>query len=193
MPAKPDSGWTPVAIRTIRDRDVRELADILTESFHPGGGIARWMRPFLRLGIYEDMRHRLRTPSHHYVCLVAQGGSFEGERLVGMVELTLRSSLVWCVPSHQYPYISNLAVRAEHRRQGVAWQLLMTCEQIAREWGFTDLYLHVLEDNHQARQLYAKLGYIPVQVEDTWESWLLGRSRRLFLRKNLAPSPSVNL
>ena len=190
IPPKPGVGWTPVAIRTIRAQDLRELADILTESFHPGDGIARWMRPFLRLGIYEDLRHRLRTPSSHYLCLVADGGGVKGDRLVGMVEISLRSAPIWCVSTHQYPYISNLAVRSQFRRQGAAWQLLVTCEQIAREWGFSDLYLHVLENNHQARQLYQKLGYTSLQVEETWESWLLGRSRRLFLRKHLAVSQS---
>ncbi|MBE9039918.1 GNAT family N-acetyltransferase [Oscillatoriales cyanobacterium LEGE 11467] len=149
------------------------------------------MRPFWRLGIYEDMRHRLRTPSPHYVCLVAGQGWQERDRLVGIVEMTLRASPIWCVPTHQYPYISNLAVRSEFRRQGVARQLLATCEEIAGEWGFSNLYLHVLENNHQARQLYGKLGYTSLQVEETWESWLMGRSRRLFLRKHLAASRSA--
>ncbi|WP_264320176.1 GNAT family N-acetyltransferase [Zarconia navalis] len=191
VPPKSGVGWTPVSIRTLRAQDLSELADILTESFHPGDGIARWMRPFWRLGIYEDMRHRLRTPSPHYVCLVAGQGWQERDRLVGIVEMTLRASPIWCVPTHQYPYISNLAVRSEFRRQGVARQLLATCEEIAGEWGFSNLYLHVLENNHQARQLYGKLGYTSLQVEETWESWLMGRSRRLFLRKHLAASRSA--
>jgi hypothetical protein len=56
------------------------------------------------------------------------------------------------------------------------------------KWGFCDLYLHVLEDNHQARQLYLKTGYEQLQVESSVGAWLLGRPKRLFLHKQLTPA-----
>ncbi|NEO98439.1 MAG: GNAT family N-acetyltransferase [Symploca sp. SIO2E9] len=148
-----------------------------------------WAYPMLRLGIYEDLRNRLRSNLPHYVCLVAiaQFSTVTGyrEELAGTVEITLRSTSSWQIGKSQYPYVSNLAVRKSCRRHGVARQLLLSCEQTVREWGFQDIYLHVLEDNHQARQLYLKTGYKLRQVEFSYLSWWLRRPKRLFLQKHL--------
>ncbi len=179
-------------IRTAQARDLATLAEILTDSFHPETGLVRWLHPLLRLGIYEDLRNRLRSASPHYLCLVAVAtdSTVAGSReeLVGTVELTLRSPPSWQSRSSQYPYISNLAVRQSCRRQGVARQLLLACERTSLEWGFQDLYLHVLENNHQARQLYLKTEYQLCRVEPSYSAWLLGRPKRLFLHKNLSSS-----
>jgi len=179
-------------IRAAQPKDVSQLADILADSFHSPHGIKRWAYPLLRLGIYEDLRSRLRSTSPNYLCLVAvastpaQAGS--PEYLAGTVEMTLRSSLSWQLRGSQYPYISNLAVHSSYRRQGVAQQLLISCERTALEWGFQDIYLHVLENNDQARKLYIKRGYHLQQVDPDWSHWLFNQPRRLFLHKQLTAS-----
>jgi ribosomal protein S18 acetylase RimI-like enzyme len=177
-------------IRSARAQDLTTLADILADSFHPRTGIIRWAYPVLRLGIYEDLRNRLRSTSPHYACFVAvtnpaNAPDASGE-LAGTVELELRSSSAWQFRNLPYPYISNLAVRKSSRRQGIAQKLLLACEQVVLEWGFQDLYLHVLENNHQARQLYFKAGYQLRQVEPSYSFWLWQRPKRLFLHKSLA-------
>jgi ribosomal protein S18 acetylase RimI-like enzyme len=178
-------------IRTAQTRDLTTLAEILTDSFHPPTGLMRWAYPMLRLGIYEDLRNRLRSSAPHYACLVAVASVATAtgarEELAGTVELALRTPPSWQPRVLQYPYISNLAVSQSCRRKGVARQLLLACEQMSLEWGFCDLYLHVLEDNHQARQLYLKTGYEQLQVESSVSAWLLGRPKRLFLHKHLTP------
>ena len=176
-------------IRAAQVQDLATLADILTDSFHPRTGLMRWAYPMLRLGIYEDLRNRLRSTSPHYVCLVAVAAvstvvGFR-EELAGTVEIALRSPPAWQPRCPQYPYISNLAVNQSCRRRGVARQLLLACERKSLEWGFQDIYLHVLENNHQARQLYLKTGYQLCQVEPSYSAWLLGRPKRLFLHKDL--------
>jgi len=106
--------------------------------------------------------------------------------LAGTVEMTLRPSYPWRIyGSSQYPYLSNLAVRPECRRQGVARELLLSCEQIALDWGFQDLYLHVLENNQKARGLYTKLGYRLDQVDSSWGCFLWKQPRQLLLHKRL--------
>ncbi|MGE5656906.1 MAG: GNAT family N-acetyltransferase [Actinomycetota bacterium] len=174
-----------------------QLADILAESFHSRKGVKGWVYPVLRLGIYEDLRNRFRSASDDYVCLVAQevsnqqrtGGHSpaQEEILAGTVEMALRDRHPWPLPDSQYPYLSNLAVHPDYRRRGVAQQLLSRCEQKALQWGFSDLYLHVLENNHAARRLYHKAGYRLEQVDGHWSAWLLGKPRRLLLRKCLKP------
>ncbi|MBD1940576.1 GNAT family N-acetyltransferase [Microcoleus sp. FACHB-68] len=184
---------TRFIIRAAQSPDLISLAEILTDSFHSRAGWMGCVYPFLRMGIYEDLRHRLRTAGGHYACFVAVdpavGESTDGSPyIVGTVEMTLRSSYSWQCKSFQYPYLSNLAVRRSSRRQGVARQLLTACEGKALEWGFPDLYLHVLENNNQARRLYFKAGYRIQQVDAGWNSWLLGQPRRILLRKRLETS-----
>lgn len=203
------NGASDFIIRAAHQNDLTSLTEILADSFHPRSGIWALAYPLFRLGIYEDLRTRLRLIPPNYICLVAvdptgstnQGSGEEtsslapkaqerqaanADSVVGTVEIGLRPCS-WQPWNSQYPYISNLAVHHSCRRRGVAQQLLLCCERTALEWGFCDLYLHVLENNHQARQLYLKAGYRLHQSDPSWSDWLLGRPRRLFLHKHLAP------
>lgn len=177
-------------IRAAQFGDLTGLAEILADGFHSQNGMFGWAYPLLRLGIYEDLRNRFRSPSSHHVCLVAVDPNTDRtgvlNDLAGTVEIALRSTDLWQCDGSRYPYISNLAVCSTHRRRGVARQLLLNCERVALSWGFQDLYLHVLENNHQARQLYFKLGYRLHQVDSNWSAWLLGRPRQIFLHKHLS-------
>lgn len=177
-------------IRAATAKDLTALAEILADSFHSRAGINGWIYPVLRLGIYEDIRNRLNKGSPHYICLVAVVAAKTRpntcEYLAGTVEMALRSNYPWPFSnSSSYPYLSNLAVHQDCRRQGTAQQLLLKCERIALGWGFQDLYLHVLENNHQARSLYLKLGYRLHRIDGGWTSLLLGQPRRLLLHKHL--------
>jgi ribosomal protein S18 acetylase RimI-like enzyme len=109
-----------------------------------------------------------------------------GDRAIGTIEISLKTPPPWQSPHIRYLYLSNLAVHLDHRRQGVAQQLLQTCDRVALDWGFQDIYLHVLESNYQARRLYLRSGYRLLRVETSIGSWLLGRSRQLFLHKSLS-------
>ena len=180
-----------IKIRTAQTQDLSQLAEILTDSFHPPTGIMRWTQPILRLGIYEDLRNRLRSNSEHYLCLVAVSQvstlTNADEEIAGTVEIALRSPPSWQPQVSKYAYISNLAVSQSCRRQGVAKQLLLACDRTAKEWGFHKLSLHVLENNYQARQLYLKTGYQLCQVEPSYGARkLFRRPKRLLLQKNLA-------
>ena len=182
-------------IRAALPGDLTSLAEILADSFHSHQGILGWAYPLLRLGIYEDLLNRLRSTSPHHICLVAvegaastatEGCGHSARNIAGTVEMALRSTEPFARRTGRYLYLSNLAVRSTYRRRGVANQLLLNCERVAVEWGFQDLYLHVLENNHQARQLYFKLGYRLHKVDSSWNTWLLGRPRQLFLHKHLS-------
>ncbi|XGV99698.1 MAG: N-acetyltransferase family protein [Leptolyngbya sp. BL-A-14] len=180
-----------LSVRPAQLHDLAELVEILSGSFYPHTGVMRWFLPILRIGVYEDLRYRLRSslPSD-YVCLVAVMALPEGQtNLAGTVEMSLRSTTPFQLRSLPYPYLSNLAVRLDARRQGVAQKLLAACETIALDLGFQDLYLHVLEDNQQARQLYTKAGYQTKQTDSLWPCWFLGYPRKLLLHKRLSRLP----
>ncbi|MEQ9354188.1 N-acetyltransferase family protein [Coleofasciculus chthonoplastes] len=177
-----------LTIRRAKDQDLIALSEILADSFHSQQGLWRLVYPIWRLGIYEDLRNRLRGNSPHYACFVALNPDASGDSadglLVGTVEIALRSPPSWQPQGHQYPYISNLAVRRCCRRRGVAGQLLLACERQSLAWGFPNLYLHVLDSNDQARQLYLKMGYQLYHLEPSYSLWRR-HPQRLLLRKRL--------
>ncbi|MFE4108046.1 GNAT family N-acetyltransferase [Almyronema epifaneia] len=175
-------------VRTAGLEDLNQLADILVASFYPQTGWMYFVYPLLRLGIYEDLKHRFRSQPARYACFAVQSAeaTLSSEQpVIGTVELSCRPAQVWPFSLTKYPYVSNLAVHQQFRRRGVARQLLQACEQTARSWGFRSLYLHVMEDNQQARHLYTKMGYQLKQAE--WNPWgaLWGKPQRLLLYKPL--------
>ena len=167
----------------------------------------QWLYPLLKTGIYEDLRSRLLSRGEHYACLVAVSPGLKesslkaaalsrpspatlsllsgNDKIVGSVEMNLKKPSLLQPWNQRYLYLSNLAVQADHRRQGAAQMLLQLCDRIAIDWGFDDLYLHVLQSNHAARRLYWKAGYRVRRIETNPLSLALGQPRQLFLHKRL--------
>ncbi|WP_238544309.1 GNAT family N-acetyltransferase [Gloeocapsa sp. PCC 73106] len=133
--------------------------------------------------MYEDLRNRLSRSPSDYVCLVA---TLHDETIVGTVEIALRSTYAFNFMGTKRPYISNLAVRLAYRRQGIARKLLLKCEQIALDWGYEKLSLHVLADNYQAQQLYFSKGYKIEKVDSGMDDWFLNRPKKLLLIKSVS-------
>jgi ribosomal protein S18 acetylase RimI-like enzyme len=177
-----------IIIRPVELKDLRSLAEILAYSFYDFPQLLSWIYPLLKLSIYEDLRSRLRSRPPFYCCLVASLVGEESEpMIVGTVELTMRFPSFSWIPETQYPYISNLAVKHTYRRQGIGRKLLIRCEQVAQEWGYREIRLHVLENNHSAKHLYFNNGYQTYQKESGWGEFFWNGAQRLLLRKKLLP------
>ncbi|SFR46670.1 ribosomal-protein-alanine N-acetyltransferase [Yoonia tamlensis] len=58
--------------------------------------------------------------------------------------------------------VLTIATDPEHRRKGYAQRVLAQAETSAQESGATTVFLEVGEDNHAAKTLYAKAGYVQV-------------------------------
>ena len=172
-------------IRPAKLEDLRELTEVLVYSFYRFPEVLGWIYSLLRLGIYEDLRSRLLSQSPFYCCLIAIISDPQGKRsIVGTVEIAIRYPSVWSLDS-QYPYISNLAVKPNYRRQGIGKKLLAECEQVARNWGYYETRLHVLKNNEAAKQLYLRHGYKIDRSQSTWNELFLIPSQRLLLSKQL--------
>lgn len=61
----------PFLIRTASLEDAKALADLLTISFHDQDSWMKYFTPLLRIGIYEDLRHRIRSRISPYACVIA--------------------------------------------------------------------------------------------------------------------------
>lgn len=175
-------------IRQAKLNEVSEIGEIITQSFHPLVGITSWFHPLLKLGVCEDLRSRLRSPTPDYTCLVAiklsNQAMLQKQDIVGTVEISMRTGYYWYFRK-QYTYIANLAVSEKYRRQGVATQLLRKCEQVAYSWGFGEIYLHVLDSNEQAKQLYFNNDYKIKHAESNLFSWIGNNPSRLLLEKKI--------
>jgi ribosomal protein S18 acetylase RimI-like enzyme len=181
-----------VEIRAIREDEIHCVAEIITRSFHFDRGWLGWFTPLFKLGIAEDLRHRLRShPAYsptklQQVCSIAIYTSERGQsQVIGTIEAGVRTNNYRQPTPDRYVYISNLAVSRDFRRRGIAAELLINCEQLTKSWGYTELYLHVMGDNEQGRNLYKKLGYEIVSSELAWSIIPWHRPERLFLRKQL--------
>mmetsp|Transcript_49431 Transcript_49431/g.67358 ORF Transcript_49431/g.67358 Transcript_49431/m.67358 type:complete len:121 (-) Transcript_49431:147-509(-) len=65
------------------------------------------------------------------------------------------------------PYLSDLAVSSDRRRQGVGQGLVRFCESLCLNSGHDRLYLKMQRPNYMASRMYAKLGYSSeVEYED---------------------------
>jgi ribosomal protein S18 acetylase RimI-like enzyme len=180
-----------LTVRVAQEKDLAELVEILSSSFNPRTGILHWLAPVMRLGIYEDLRQRLKvsTPNDSiFLVAIASPPSapLENTLLAGTIEIAFRSTSFFPLSQRYYPYLANLAVLTEYRRQGIALHLLRACEEIAQRQGCRCLYLHVLENNYPARKLYFKAGYQLQQADPIWYRWLFNRPRKLLLRKCLS-------
>ena len=170
--------------------DTKAISAVLAKSFYQFQGLASWFYPVLEFTITEDLRYRLRSHSPLYCCLVAKSiqqpnlDNTSGSIVVATVEIALRSHSFWS-GDRPYPYISNLAVAQNYRRLGIGTQLLDKCEQIASDWGYHEIRLHVLDSNDAAKQLYCDRGYQISQIEPNWGMWF-DRSRRLLLKKAIS-------
>jgi ribosomal protein S18 acetylase RimI-like enzyme len=178
----------PFRIRSAQPKDLNQIVNVLLISFYASLQANQWLYWILRIGIQEDIKVKLKSPAAQYACLVATTShtdSAQAIAIIGTAEVSQRPCETWQLFPHKRAYLSNLAVSPVHRREGVAQQLLTTCESIALNWGFHRVYLHVMADNEAAQALYVQAGYQLCEVSNPIFSGLGLRPQRLLLSKQL--------
>ncbi len=175
-------------VRLANMNDVSDIGDVLTLSFNNFNDLTLWIYPFIKLGVCEDLRNRLKKPDPGHFCFVAVNtialGKESSRTIIGTVELSFRTECSWR-GKRKYAYIANLAVGENYRRQGIGSQLLSKCEKMAKNLGFKELYLHVLASNQGGQQLYSQNGYTIRKIETDLFSLFLPSKRRLLLAKSI--------
>lgn len=91
------------------------------------------------------------TPNHFFYTILA--GSPAGP--VGSI---------WLAIEPRGAFVYDLQIEEAHRRHGYAEAGLWEVERIAVDHGATKISLHVFGDNHGARRLYDRLGYVETNV-----------------------------
>jgi ribosomal protein S18 acetylase RimI-like enzyme len=105
----------------------------------------------------------------HSIIGLKKPGSKE---LLGFVDLSLQTQSLDALKPLPYilrvgkygsvalrPYLCNLLVAPEYRRQGLGKRLVDKCIDTAMEWGHSELFLHVQETTPAPLNLYLKMGF----------------------------------
>lgn len=82
--------------------------------------------------------------------------AFDGEVPVGLVNCIEGFSTFACKPLVN---VHDVAVLASHRGRGIAEQMLLEAERVARERGAVKMTLEVLSGNAGAVRLYERIGF----------------------------------
>lgn len=183
-----------ITVRRLQLDDVTQVSALLSDAFYSEDSWLGWAAPIFKLGIYQDLKSRVTaqpSQSSQYICLVGTQGLDCGKTaVVGTVELSARPLSAWSLMGPSVPYVSNLAVAKSFRRQGIGQHLLAACDEIARGWGYREVYLHVKEENWLARRLYTRSGYQLCRPEMPLWARLLVPPQELLLHKPLGHAAS---
>ncbi|XP_010438511.1 PREDICTED: uncharacterized protein LOC104722104 [Camelina sativa] len=90
-------------------------------------------------------------------------------------------------------YVINVCVAKELHRNGVGYKLIEKSKEVGREWGITDMYVHVTVDNEAAKRLYMKSGFEQETSEPAWQARYLNRPQRLLLWLGLSTSSIISM
>lgn len=171
-----------IVVREARFEDAWEVADTHCSSFYPNYSFP--VDLLLRLNRFIGMVSGFSAPPGCTMsCLVAvrchelRLGSFDTVfglnrgYVTGVLTIdTLAEFLPRRGPfKHRrkgIAYISNVAVREEERRKGIAKTLVAEAESLARKWGCRSIALHCDSENTAAIKLYKSQGFRCIQVPE---------------------------
>ena len=168
----PSSGQPPllVVIRDAQEQDMAKASTIVADGDDKqrnffSGAIERFETYATLTSSFQTYRFangdniRFRM----LVALIATSSKEEGddgeEVIIGFCQVDD------CMPKGEMnpdprPYLSNLAIDSQYRRQGYGKKLLEKCESIVRdEWNQEYLYLRTEESNVISRSMYSSCGY----------------------------------
>ena len=184
----PSSSDTVLVVEALSNAWIPDTADLLCASFAESMGYLNSYKKFLRNQIEEYLNnHTLLLPKT--VILVATlRNNNDADVLVGTCEVSFsestRSKHMTLSPPPDMPYLCNMAVNPDFRRQGIGSMLLDAAEEAILSTGYRSVFLHCRHADPPALALYRKYGY-----REEGEDWsivqLFGLDRRYLMKKFL--------
>ncbi|CAM9906024.1 unnamed protein product [Pylaiella littoralis] len=160
------STWRRAVQRgVVEEADVEQLTDWLEMI---------WLRVMIRWGFSMRIQIGKYGQDHRVFCVSDEERKSSKLPLAAVAEISLqvpngrtatpfplplwvKRLKAW--PGPVLPYISNVLVHPHVRRQGLANRLMLRCEEQARDWGYTQVYLHVDLTYYPAVRMYETMGY----------------------------------
>eukprot|EP01122_Echinamoeba_exundans_P004379 TRINITY_DN14412_c0_g1_i1.p1 TRINITY_DN14412_c0_g1~~TRINITY_DN14412_c0_g1_i1.p1 ORF type:complete len:228 (-),score=22.89 TRINITY_DN14412_c0_g1_i1:23-706(-) len=183
---RPKSGSAPAAAVTVRfaeDRDNAEVSNLLWQAFSSKmTKFATTLEEFMQTVRKEDYRNErilVATKEDSGEILGTVGFSMGGSTYttLSLWDLSKRRGIAkgvtaWFVGNLIFSgkaksnelYVASIAVSPASRGLGVGSVLMGAMEEFAVAEGKTQLRLHVIDENPDARRLYERLGYSVVKT-----------------------------
>ena len=140
-----------VQIRPAQEADLEQLAR-MCEALWPRASAAEHAEE-LRLLLRGKADLVLTMPLMIFVAETRDG------RLVGFVEVDLRSHADGCNPSRAVGYVEGWYVAEDFRRSGVGKKLIAKAEEWARSHGCVEMGSDAVIDNEMSQRAHEALGY----------------------------------
>jgi aminoglycoside 6'-N-acetyltransferase I len=140
-----------VQVRPAQPADLDQLA-AMCEALWPSASAEEHAQE-LRLLLGGKAALVLRMP---ITILVAEGSD---GRLIGFVQVDLRSHADGCDPLQPVGYLEGWYVTKDQRQGGVGKELLAGAEEWARSHGCVEMASDALIDNQQSQRAHEALGY----------------------------------
>jgi GNAT superfamily N-acetyltransferase len=124
------------------------------------------LRYYEHPAIHRDRIHAFDPHRLHYVIAAYD------QQIVGFGVLLLEQPPDWSEPVHAFPLLIDLFVGEPYRSRGIGQALIQHMEGLAQQYGKSAISLSVEPHaNPRAHQLYARLGYIPLQEQPYHNRW----------------------
>mmetsp|Transcript_24710 Transcript_24710/g.49149 ORF Transcript_24710/g.49149 Transcript_24710/m.49149 type:complete len:304 (+) Transcript_24710:90-1001(+) len=133
-----------------------------------------------RLGELSRLQNNFPYSHPNHKMFVAIDPNDKG-RIIGFCDVDARPPRI--KPAAPRPYLSDLAVRSDWKRRGVATALVRRCEECAGVWDMKNLYLRVESSNTRALDMYEGFGY----VVEPHPEFGKGRDHTILLRRDFGP------
>jgi aminoglycoside 6'-N-acetyltransferase I len=140
-----------VQIRPAQASDLNQLARLF-EALWPRSSAEEHAEE-LRLILGGNVALVLTTPLTIFVAEASDG------RLVGFLEVDLRSHADGCNPSQPVGYIEGWYVAEDHRHHGIGRKLLAKAEDWARSHRCIEMASDAVVDNELSQRAHEALGY----------------------------------
>jgi len=144
-------GVDDVKIRPARPADLEQLAPMLADLWPQSSPQEHAQE--LRQLLGDESHLVLTMPLAIFVAEISE------EKLVGFVEVDLRSHADGCNPAQPVGYIEGWYVAADYRQQGVGKRLIEAAEDWCRGHKCIEMGSDALIDNETSQRAHEALGY----------------------------------